>query len=981
MGSKSIFIAVIFLIALRSTAGAQTADAHSTFHCHQHLIKSLNKFRSLKAQDLSAANKILLPAISSCSVHIWGSESEFPLLKIYLLYANVLMENNRNEEAITLLRNALNDRLFSRENEFYPSLISNIGTAFFNLDDMYNAIQYYEKAVTLFNSNRRSSANDKALNYHNLAYAYDAVGQISLKIDYYKKALEIWSHCCPENIRDITAASENLIESLIDYGDLKAAKQYLDKLLAYQHKIETVLRQRFLLYDEPERERIIGRIELACLKYYGVVFNEKMLLFHLVRMENIFTRGGIADSKNKNLPYLLNAYEVTGYSYKQNKMYDKALTYYRKVSAPNFNGFYNMKAAAFIAIANNEMGNYDSAMFYNDQSLAAFGFTQPGSSYYSLRVLKAELFAKTYQPDSAKAQLRQLYSRLLNRNIHRFHTIRAADLSAFSSSQYVEVLIRTATTFQLLYGQSKQQQDLQHANHFFELAAGVFKNFYDNGFFNNKLWSYLQRINEGLLQTAIDLKLPEQKLLTQISLLEANSSQHLWKKHIDKYSQNKNLPFHLIQKRNSLTANYQRLNQMNEKTKTDSVYWKTAKKELDEVNVQIERTASKLNHFLNDSVDLNALKAQLLPTEAVVNYIVGTGHTYAVVFTRNKTAVVNLGVNERLRLDCEQYFQMLKTSSSNYRPLSARLFKELITPLSIEKNIRSISFIPEDYLNLLPFETLTNPEGKFYLEEKHISYSYSLQIFHHQKVEATAMRNVSIQFVAFAPSYRIMPGTKPPSQKRNRAFYDIPFARREAEIVAGMLDGKIFKNAAATRKAFLENMTAYNVHHLAMHATLNEDITGESELIFFNDERLSFSELYQLNLPSALTVLSACNTGVGVMEAGEGLMSLSRALAYAGVQASVYSLWEIPDKETSEIMVSFYRHLAKNVQKDVALTNAKTAFLQQYPQRSHPYYWAGFVLNGSSAPVVQTRIWPWFAVVGIFMGGAWLLIRRRKKLI
>lgn len=80
--------------------------------------------------------------------------------------------------------------------------------------------------------------------------------------------------------------------------------------------------------------------------------------------------------------------------------------------------------------------------------------------------------------------------------------------------------------------------------------------------------------------------------------------------------------------------------------------------------------------------------------------------------------------------------------------------------------------------------------------------------------------------------------------------------------------------------------------------------------------------------------------------AGEGLLSLSRALAFSGVRSSVYSLWDVPDEETSELMVSFYKFLDDGKDKDEALKMAKLDFIKNNPLKSHPYYWAGFVTMG-----------------------------------
>ena len=139
----------------------------------------------------------------------------------------------------------------------------------------------------------------------------------------------------------------------------------------------------------------------------------------------------------------------------------------------------------------------------------------------------------------------------------------------------------------------------------------------------------------------------------------------------------------------------------------------------------------------------------------------------------------------------------------------------------------------------------------------------------------------------------------------------------------------------------------------------------KSSLVFSGGQKVYFDELYQLNFPSDLVVLSACNTGIGTMESGEGMMSLSRALTYSGVKSSVYSLWQVPDKETSEIMISFYENLKNGQPKDEALANAKKEFLANNPMKQHPFYWAGFVVNGDISPIANpTNNWIWFALAG-----------------
>jgi len=163
-----------------------------------------------------------------------------------------------------------------------------------------------------------------------------------------------------------------------------------------------------------------------------------------------------------------------------------------------------------------------------------------------------------------------------------------------------------------------------------------------------------------------------------------------------------------------------------------------------------------------------------------------------------------------------------------------------------------------------------------------------------------------------------------------------------------------------------------------MHSNLFDDNLNESSLVFSNNVKLYFSELYGLNFPAKMAVLSACDTGNGNLKSGEGIMSLSRAFTYAGVQSSVYSLWQVPDKETSEIMISFYENLKKGQSKDEALANAKKIFIAKNPMKNHPFYWAGFIVNGDVSPIIKPYNWIVIASLVLLISLSFLVVFRKK---
>jgi CHAT domain-containing protein len=180
----------------------------------------------------------------------------------------------------------------------------------------------------------------------------------------------------------------------------------------------------------------------------------------------------------------------------------------------------------------------------------------------------------------------------------------------------------------------------------------------------------------------------------------------------------------------------------------------------------------------------------------------------------------------------------------------------------------------------------------------------------------------------------------------------------EAEaIVATAPPGTSFKAVdwqASRATAMSPELGRYRIVHFATHGLLNSDHPDLSGIILamVDDEGrpqngfLRLHDIYNLELPVDLVVLSACNSALGKQVRGEGLIGMVRGFMYAGAERVVASLWKVDDEATGELMKHFYRGVLKeNLSPAAALRQAQIAMWKQKLWRS-PFYWAAFVLQG-----------------------------------
>ncbi|MEK7255048.1 MAG: CHAT domain-containing protein, partial [Bacteroidota bacterium] len=371
------------------------------------------------------------------------------------------------------------------------------------------------------------------------------------------------------------------------------------------------------------------------------------------------------------------------------------------------------------------------------------------------------------------------------------------------------------------------------------------------------------------------------------------------------------------------------------------------------------------------------VQASLPDATALLEYYVGDSSIFIFTLTKNslrmsrlpKPAGFEKTIEELRNSLTDSELRFLKKDVEAFAAASGKLYDWLLAePLAaLPPEIENLVVTPDGALGYLPFEILGKSEKAagfkafpYLLKKFNVSYAASANLLLEQSGQKIDNSEPLELFAGFAPSYSDA-DTLNQLTSRTRALlvrdekYNLPGAALEVQEIAALLGGKTWLGDAATEGNFKRHSPHFQILHLAMHSIADDANPLFSKLLFTqtadseegND--LNANELYAMRLPARLVVLSACNTGSGKLRRGEGIMSLSRAFSFAGVPATVMSLWQAPDEATRQVMVGFYKNLKAGLRKDEALRRAKLTHLESCEEAvASPFFWAGFVAGGNS---------------------------------
>ncbi|MDX1628090.1 MAG: CHAT domain-containing tetratricopeptide repeat protein, partial [Fulvivirga sp.] len=372
------------------------------------------------------------------------------------------------------------------------------------------------------------------------------------------------------------------------------------------------------------------------------------------------------------------------------------------------------------------------------------------------------------------------------------------------------------------------------------------------------------------------------------------------------------------------------------------------------------------------------------PNTAIVEYLVMDSVVYALISTKDNLEIIQMksaGYEKKIR---GLRNAIIFKTEAPLLDLAHNLYKGLFKPVddylsNLNEDITELVIIPDGILGYLPFEVLltektasNNFSQQHYLLQKYaLKYALSSTILYKQSMASHSYGEKA--YVAFAPVFSDGSETNflvntserfyQPELDNTRNFVrdgkitPIPSTKDEVEQIHQMHEEKnLFARYFLFEDAKEENLKSpelgeFKFIHLATHGFINDEHPELSGLVMSQNSEseedgiLYVSEIYNLNWNANMVALSACETGLGKVVRGEGMLGLSRAFIYAGAANVLVSLWKVSDKSTSDLMIDFYNHVLENKPKAAALKEAKLKLISS-KEFSNPYYWAPFILIG-----------------------------------
>ncbi|MCX2762704.1 CHAT domain-containing protein [Aquimarina muelleri] len=849
---------------------------------------------------------------------------------------------------------------FGKKHNSLISTYNNIGVTYVNLKQFHTALNYYKKALEI--SVKKNNIGGLIKTYLNIGNVLNNMGEYDKAIDYAKKSLGITIKNFGEHYHTIGNIYNNLGIYKMNQEEFKTALLYYNKALQNLKSI----------FGENDYRVFKTLINIGNL--YGKQKEYDLALKYLKRglriHKNIFEGDNI---------YITKIYESIGDVYFETRRYNEALLNYNKAltviqDVYGENHVLTSDPYNYIARAYDKQQEYTKALSYFDKALSSnaknTNVTDNKNNfdledYYHYDFLLESLFGKAktlrlrYLHDNNILDLKK--SLAIYKNID---TLIQAIRQSFTNYQDKVVFAKQAKE---IYQEAietvllqKDPQALEQAFYYAEKSkANTLKELLNDA--DAKNYSGLPA----------DLVVLEKELRINRSFYQSKITEELSNKEVDtsKIRDFENELFVTNRRQDSLTEilekNYPKYYQLK---------------------------------YRNDIVSVTDIQQKLDDKTTLVSFFTGDSVTYAFIVSKKGISVQGLPTPKLTEQIQEFRKSIIAKDVQKHKKQAYALYAKLIAPIQDKLLGEELIMIPDGPLWHLNFEVLVSQKDdsnnpallSYLLKDYAISYTNSATLLFTPFKESVQSKTLQecLAF-SFSDSTNIAQANTMRLAALRDTGDDLPGTRKEIRAISNIIDGEYYYGSQAIESNFKKNAGKYNILHLALHGDVDNERPENSKLYFtkskdtLEDNLLYGHELFALDIPAELTVLSACNTGSGKIAKGEGIMSLGTAFQYAGTKSLLLTSWEVSDQTTPEVMKYFYTNLKAGMNKAKALQQAKLQYLTTANiNRTDPFYWGAFYLVGDSAPIPfqnNTLLYWAVAVLTLVLLGGLLWYRRKMK--
>lgn len=786
---------------------------------------------------------------------------------------------------------------------------NNLASIYDDLKDYDNALQYYQKSLSLIEGVEGLAPNEFASSFYNIGIVYTNQNELKKGAKAYFKALEYLENDDPSDIQVL----ENYINCYHQLSHYYINSGQLDSALFFNNKAEKI------------NKTYPYRVEVTNAKYGDIYWEKK----NYKKAEEYFTKALNIDLEyyGTKHPFIAGYYLDLGKMALEQGLHAEGLAYFQKALAALSldEDFDPSKIKANPSIEN--ILDKGRMLDILEAKVKGLKLVQEKDSTIAL--------SDIYQTARLATEVLEFLNRSFKEAESKYGWLRRRAIPSFESAMDLAIQSYEATG---------EQKYLNEAFQVSERSKSML------------LMGAMQEANAATFGGVPDsLIQKEKKLEKALGLAKKARFDALLMKDKEAAKEQEALIFRLEHELDGLIVLYE----------SDPAYKKYYELKYS-TNVA---TIEQIQSFLKEGTVL-------------VEYFEGEDWHYVFSISKTTAKVEKVEKIKDYKNRVQRFVKnLMDVGRAMEQPLASyqiitkfghELYERLVQN-SLAESTDKLIVIPDGMLGYFPFEVLMTEaaseltEGTsvsfgtlpYLIKKCRVSYNYSGTLWLSQVGQQSRKTNGRV--LALAPTYanRNAPITRSAKeQKLREILIELPGAESEIKWLSDQFDGDFFSKEKANEATFKQYAENYGVLHLAMHGLMDKKNPEFSSLAMTEDASevednfLYAYEIRKLNLNAALVVLSACETGIGDLQQGEGIVSLGRSFMYAGAPSLLMTLWNLNDQSGSMLIESFYKNLQEGMEKDDALRKAKIDYLSKMKGIStHPALWACFVQVGDYSSI------------------------------